>query len=97
MGEISEETGKSYAQISPNWLLRQEDVTVPFIGARTMEQLEDNLGGLGVERRADQTALGGERHRGRLPLPYDPGDAAGLVPGGSGKLIAWIATILTCA
>jgi aryl-alcohol dehydrogenase-like predicted oxidoreductase len=49
VGEISEETGKSYAQISLNWLLRQEDVTSPIIGARTMEQLEDNLGAVGWE------------------------------------------------
>ena len=46
---ISEETGKSYAQISLNWLLRQEGVTAPIIGARTIEQLEDNLGASGWE------------------------------------------------
>ena len=37
VGEISGETGKSYAQISLNWLLCQEDVTAPKIGARTMD------------------------------------------------------------
>jgi aryl-alcohol dehydrogenase-like predicted oxidoreductase len=47
MGEISEETGKSYAQVSLNWLLRQEAVTAPIVGARRMEQLEDNLGAVG--------------------------------------------------
>ncbi len=46
---ISEETGKSYAQISLNWLLRQGAVTAPIIGARTTEQLEDNLGASGWE------------------------------------------------
>jgi aryl-alcohol dehydrogenase-like predicted oxidoreductase len=49
VGRISEETGKSYAQISLNWLLRQEGVTAPIIGARTIEQLEDNLGASGWE------------------------------------------------
>ena len=44
---VSEETGKSYAQISLNWLLRQEAVTAPIIEARTLEQLEDNLGASG--------------------------------------------------
>jgi aryl-alcohol dehydrogenase-like predicted oxidoreductase len=34
VGEVSEETGKSYAQISLNWLLRQEGVNAPVIGAR---------------------------------------------------------------
>ena len=54
VGEISGETGKSYAQISLNWLLCQEDVTAPIIGARTMEQLEDNLGAAGWELSEDQ-------------------------------------------
>src|SRR5215213_1956095 len=49
VGEISEETGKSYAQISLNWLLRQEGVTAPIIGARRLDQLEDNLGAAGWE------------------------------------------------
>jgi aryl-alcohol dehydrogenase-like predicted oxidoreductase len=49
VGRISEETGKSYAQVSLNWLLRQEGVTAPIIGARTIEQLEDNLGASGWE------------------------------------------------
>ena len=56
VGEISEETGKSYAQISLNWLLRQESVTAPIIGARRMEQLEDNLGAAGWELSEEQVA-----------------------------------------
>jgi len=54
VGKIAEETGKSYAQISLNWLLRQEGVTAPIIGARTMEQLEDNLDAAGWELDQDQ-------------------------------------------
>ena len=54
VGVISEETGKSYAQISLNWLLCQEDVTAPIIGARTKEQLEDNLGAAGWELSLEQ-------------------------------------------
>jgi aryl-alcohol dehydrogenase-like predicted oxidoreductase len=52
--EISEETGKSYAQISLNWLLRQGDVTAPVIGARRLDQLEDNLQATGWELSAEQ-------------------------------------------
>ena len=55
IGEISEETGKSYAQISLNWL-RQEGVTAPIIGASRMEQLEDNLGAAGWELNEEQVA-----------------------------------------
>ncbi len=47
VGAIAEETGKSYAQVSLNWLLCQDGVTAPIIGARTNEQLEDNLGAAG--------------------------------------------------
>jgi aryl-alcohol dehydrogenase-like predicted oxidoreductase len=56
VGAISEETGKSYAQISLNWLLRREDVTAPIIGARNMDQLEDNLGAVGWELSPEQVA-----------------------------------------
>jgi aryl-alcohol dehydrogenase-like predicted oxidoreductase len=54
VGRISEETGRSYAQISLNWLLCQDGVTSPIIGARTLEQLEDNLGASGWELTAEQ-------------------------------------------
>jgi aryl-alcohol dehydrogenase-like predicted oxidoreductase len=54
VGRISEETGKSYAQISLNWLLRQDGVTAPIIGARTLEQLEDNIGASGWELTEEQ-------------------------------------------
>ncbi len=43
MGAIVEETGKSYAQVALNWLLRQPGITAPIIGARSVEQLNDNL------------------------------------------------------
>jgi aryl-alcohol dehydrogenase-like predicted oxidoreductase len=56
VGEISEETGKSYAQVSLNWLLLQEVVTAPIIGARNMGQLEDNLGATGWELSEEQVA-----------------------------------------
>ena len=53
--EISSETGKSYAQIALNWLLRQEGVmTAPIIGARRLDQLEDNLGATGWELSEEQ-------------------------------------------
>lgn len=54
IGEISEETGRSYPQIALNWLLRQPGVTAPIIGARRVEQLEDNLGATGWELTEEQ-------------------------------------------
>jgi len=54
VGRISEERGKSYAQISLNWLLKQRGVTAPIIGARTLAQLEDNIGASGWELDKEQ-------------------------------------------
>ncbi|MBA2311916.1 MAG: aldo/keto reductase [Actinobacteria bacterium] len=47
VGTVVEETGKTYPQVALNWLLSRPGVTAPIIGARTMEQLEDNLGAAG--------------------------------------------------
>jgi aryl-alcohol dehydrogenase-like predicted oxidoreductase len=54
VGGIAEETGKTYAQIALNWLLRQPAVVAPIIGARTVHQLEDNLGAVGWELTPEQ-------------------------------------------
>jgi aryl-alcohol dehydrogenase-like predicted oxidoreductase len=56
VGEISSETGKSYPQIALNWLLRQEGVAAPILGARRVEQIEDNLGAAGWELTPEQVA-----------------------------------------
>ena len=47
LGSISEETGKSYSQVALNWLLNKPGVTAPILGARKLDQLEDNLGATG--------------------------------------------------
>jgi aryl-alcohol dehydrogenase-like predicted oxidoreductase len=47
--EVAEQTGKSPAQVALNWVLHRPAVTAPIIGARTLEQLEDNLGAAGWE------------------------------------------------
>ena len=56
IAEIAEETGKSYAQISLNWLLRQPGVVAPILGARRLDQLEDNLGAAGWKLSGDQVS-----------------------------------------
>jgi len=70
LNELSEETGRSQAQISLNWLLQQDGVTAPIFGTRTMEQLEDNLGAVDFElddkqldRLEEASAIG-------TPSPY---------------------------
>jgi aryl-alcohol dehydrogenase-like predicted oxidoreductase len=44
---VATEVGKSPAQVALRWLLQREGVTAPIIGARKLEQLEDNLGAVG--------------------------------------------------
>ncbi len=53
---IAEEVGASVAQVALAWVQAREGVTSTIIGARTMEQLTDNLGALEVELSAGQTA-----------------------------------------
>ncbi len=47
VGEVAEETGKSYAQVALRWLLQRDGVTAPIVGARKADQLKDNLGAAG--------------------------------------------------
>jgi aryl-alcohol dehydrogenase-like predicted oxidoreductase len=41
--QVSEEAGRSPAQVALNWVRQQPGVTAPIIGARNLEQLNDNL------------------------------------------------------
>jgi aryl-alcohol dehydrogenase-like predicted oxidoreductase len=52
--EIGEEHGVSAAQIALAWLLGRPGVTSVIVGARTEEQLADNLGAVNVELSAEQ-------------------------------------------
>jgi aryl-alcohol dehydrogenase-like predicted oxidoreductase len=68
---IAEEAGKSPAQVALNWLLQQGDITAPIIGARTPEQLLDNLGAVGWTLTDAQVACLTEASYKRLPYPYE--------------------------
>jgi aryl-alcohol dehydrogenase-like predicted oxidoreductase len=52
--EIAKETGKTVPQIALNWLLQRPTVSTLVIGARTEEQLRDNLGAIGWNLTSDQ-------------------------------------------
>ncbi|KAF9102758.1 hypothetical protein BGX27_010863 [Mortierella sp. AM989] len=43
---IAQECNKTAAQVAINWTLQKPGITSPLIGARTLEQLESNLGAL---------------------------------------------------
>ena len=42
--DVAQETSKHPAQVALRWLLQKPGVTAPIVGARTLEQLEINLG-----------------------------------------------------
>jgi aryl-alcohol dehydrogenase-like predicted oxidoreductase len=47
--QVAARNGRSASQIAIAWTLRNRTVTSPITGARTLTQLEDNLGALDVE------------------------------------------------
>ncbi len=52
---IAAESGHSPAQVALAWLLQRPGAPIPIVGARTPEQLQDNLGALDV--RLDEARL----------------------------------------
>jgi aryl-alcohol dehydrogenase-like predicted oxidoreductase len=67
---MADDTGKSPAQVAINWLLQRPGVTAPIIGARTMEQLKDNIGGSGWQLSAEQMDRLTQVSEVEPPYPY---------------------------
>jgi aryl-alcohol dehydrogenase-like predicted oxidoreductase len=63
--EVAEGRGVSMAQVALAWVLDRPGVTSVILGARTVEQLEDNLGAVGLHLSDEETA--------RLDAASDPG------------------------
>ncbi|QGH33480.1 aldo/keto reductase [Gracilibacillus salitolerans] len=68
---VAEEAGKTPAQTAINWLLNSRGVTAPIIGARTMEQLEANLGSAGWSLTKDQLDRLNKASELFVSYPYD--------------------------
>ncbi|MBE2315991.1 aldo/keto reductase [Solirubrobacter sp. CPCC 204708] len=64
---IAGERGASMAQVALAWLVDRPRVTSVILGARTIEQLEDNLGAAGLHLTAEETE--------RLNAASDPAPA----------------------
>jgi aryl-alcohol dehydrogenase-like predicted oxidoreductase len=45
--EIADESGRTPAQVALNWVTNRPEVTSSLVGARTVDQLEDNLASVG--------------------------------------------------
>ena len=64
---IATARGVSMAQVALAWLADRPLVTSVILGARTLEQLQDNLGAAGLHLSAEETA--------RLDAASDPAPA----------------------
>jgi aryl-alcohol dehydrogenase-like predicted oxidoreductase len=51
---VSEQVGRSMAQVALAWLRHQTVPVIPILGARKVSQLQDNLGSLDLELSAEQ-------------------------------------------
>jgi aryl-alcohol dehydrogenase-like predicted oxidoreductase len=67
---VAKETGKTVPQIALNWLLQRPTVATLIIGARTEEQLKQNLGAVGWQLTAEQIARLDAASSVPLPYPY---------------------------
>jgi aryl-alcohol dehydrogenase-like predicted oxidoreductase len=69
--EIAEEIGCTPSQVAVSWVKQQPGVIVPLIGARNLDQLEDNLGALDVTLEEDQLVRLDEVSRIDPGFPHD--------------------------
>ena len=70
LDEIAEEINKSVPQVALNWLLTRPTVASLIIGARTEEQLKQNLAAAGWSLTAEQTRKLDVASEPPLPYPY---------------------------
>ncbi|WP_440976423.1 aldo/keto reductase [Pseudoxanthomonas winnipegensis] len=69
---IAAETGRTVPQVAINWLLQRPTVSSVLIGARTEDQLRDNLGAVGWSLTAEQIARLDTASAVEPPYPYYP-------------------------
>jgi aryl-alcohol dehydrogenase-like predicted oxidoreductase len=67
---VAKETAKSVSQVALNWLLQRPTVSSLVIGARTEEQLKENLGAVGWNLAPDQVKKLDEASARPRPYPY---------------------------
>lgn len=72
LDELAAETGKAIPQIAINWLLRRPTVASVIVGARTEEQLLQNLGAVGWALTPEQVARLDAASATAAPYPYFP-------------------------
>ena len=69
--KVAAETGRSLAQVALAWLRYRDVSVIPIIGARRLEQLQDNLASLELELTLDQVAALDEVSAIEMGFPFD--------------------------
>ncbi|MGA8303530.1 MAG: aldo/keto reductase [Thermoplasmata archaeon] len=69
--DVATAQNRTPAQVALNWLLANPVVTAPIVGARTVDQLTDNLGSVGWSLTPDQVATLNEASALDVTYPYD--------------------------
>ena len=69
--DLAEDLGKTMAQVALNWVLHRPGVTAPILGARTVAQIDDNLGAVGWKLDADALARLEDASAIERGYPYD--------------------------
>jgi len=69
--KVGKQTGRSKAQVALAWLRHRSVPVIPIIGARKINQLEDNIGSLTISLTSDQVALLDEASKIQLGFPHD--------------------------
>jgi aryl-alcohol dehydrogenase-like predicted oxidoreductase len=68
--QVARSLGKTPAQVALNWLLQRGEGVVPILGARTPEQLKENLGAAGWKLGREELGLLDAASAPSLPYPY---------------------------
>jgi aryl-alcohol dehydrogenase-like predicted oxidoreductase len=68
---VSDETGRSMAQVALAWLRYRPVPVIPIIGARKLSQFQDNLASFDLMLSGDQLKTLDEASRIELGFPYD--------------------------
>ena len=69
--EVAARRDKTVAQVALNWLLAQPGVVSPIFGARTVAQLDENLGAVGWSLSDEELRVLNTASAIPLPYPYD--------------------------
>ena len=70
LAAVADEIGRTPAQTALNWLMNRPGVTAPIVGARTMRQLDENLGAVDATLQPEQRDRLTRASETPKPYPY---------------------------